>query len=87
VLNKAGKRKKVVALLERRGKVKSSIGVKTNRWYVKTKVRFGDVERLIKINLLGRGEMNFRMLIGRTAIAHDFCVDVTHGYLLKKSAI
>jgi len=28
--------------------------------------------------------MNFRMLIGRTAIEDEFLVDVDHGYLLRK---
>lgn len=84
VLGKNKKRKKVIATPEKKGKVKSSIGVRTHRWYVQTKMVIGDVERVVKINLMGREEMNFRMLVGRTAIEDDFLVDSAHGYLVSK---
>ncbi|MCA9408059.1 MAG: ATP-dependent zinc protease [Candidatus Omnitrophica bacterium] len=83
ILDKDRGRKKIIAKPIHKGKVKSSIGVKTHRWYVETKVRIGDIERKIRINLVGREEMNFRMLIGRTALENDFLVDASHSYVLK----
>lgn len=87
VLGKNKKRKKIIATPVRQGKVKSSIGIRTHRWYVMTKLRLGSIERKIKINLIGRDEMNFRMLIGRTAIEDDFLVDAAHGYILGNGKI
>ncbi|MDR4508100.1 MAG: RimK/LysX family protein [Candidatus Brocadiaceae bacterium] len=84
ILGKNGHRKKIMAFPDKKGKVKSSTGVQTHRWYVQTRLRIGGVERMVKMNLVGREEMNFRMLIGRTAIQNDFLVDVAHQYLLKK---
>ena len=84
ILGRDKKSKRIIALPERKGKVKSSIGARTHRWFIQTKIKIGNVERLIKVNLTDRREMNFRMLIGRTAIDDYFLVDVAHGYLLKK---
>ncbi len=88
VLDKKEKRRKrIVAEVARQGKVKSSIGVRTRRYYVETTLKMGPVVRKVKINIMGREEMTFRMLIGRTAIEDEFLVDVDHGYLLgNKSA-
>jgi len=83
VLGKDKNVKRIVAKVVRRGRVKSSIGMRTHRWFVQTKLKIGSVEKMIKLNLSDRGEMNFRMLIGRTAL-DDFLIDVSHGYLLGK---
>jgi len=84
VLDRKGKRKKVVAHVERKGHVKSSVGTKTSRWFVSTEIQIGEVVKTVKLSLINREYMNFRMLIGRTAIHDDFMVDVAHGYMLKK---
>ena len=84
VLSKNKKRIKITTTPEKQGKVKSSIGIRTHRWYVTTRVRIGKVARKVRINLTGRDEMNFRMLVGRSAIENDFLVDAAHGYLLRK---
>lgn len=82
VLGPGQKRKKITASPESKGKVKSSIGVRTHRWFLQTKIRIGTVEKTVRLNLVNRADMNFRMLIGRTAIEDDFLVDVAHGYML-----
>lgn len=86
VLGPNRSRKRITATPVRKGKVKSSIGVRTHRWYVETRLRIGDVSRDVKISLVGRDEMNFRMLVGRTALDRNFLVDVAHGYMLEKKA-
>jgi hypothetical protein len=78
------RRKKVVAERLKQGHVKSSTGDRTRRWYVKTKIRIGDFQRDIALNLVGREDMNFRMLLGRTALEEAFLVDVDRSFLVSK---
>jgi hypothetical protein len=42
------------------------------------------VEQEIELSLVDRERMIFRMLIGRSALAHRFVVDVGKRYLLSK---
>lgn len=76
------RKKRVVAERLKRGKVKSSTGDRTHRWYVKTSIQIGQFSREIVINLTGREQMNFRMLLGRTAIEEAFLVDADRSFLL-----
>ena len=76
------RRKKVIAERLKRGKVKSSTGDRTHRWYVKTTIKIGQFKREIVINLSGREDMNFRMLLGRTAIEDAFLVDTDRSFLV-----
>ena len=78
------KRKKIITHRLKMGSVKSSIGIKTDRWYVQTQIMIGRFKRAIALNLVSREGMNFRMLLGRKAIDGHFLVDVDHSYLLKK---
>ena len=55
--------------------VKSSNGETLARYFVKTRLRLGDVERMIEISLVNRDSMKVRMLIGRTALGTKFLVD------------
>mgnify|MGYP001346511946 CR=1 FL=1 len=81
ILNKNRHRKRVVAKRIKKVNVKSSIGVKTSRWYVSTKMRIGTTEKEVLINLVRREGMNFRMLVGRRALRGDFSVDVSKSFL------
>lgn len=79
-------RKKVIAKRVKRGRVKSSVGHRTERWYVETEIVMGPLKGKILINLVSRDEMNHRMLIGRKAMEGCFLVDVTKSFLLGKSS-
>ena len=68
----------VVAKIIRRGRVRSSTGAYSTRYFVKTRLRLAGIEREVEISLVDRGDMNFRMLVGRTALAGDFVVDPAH---------
>jgi len=72
----------VEARIARRGQVRPSSGELTVRIFVAVKVRIGPVEREIELSLVDRGRMIFRMLIGRSALAHAFLVDPSRRYLL-----
>jgi hypothetical protein len=78
------KRRYVIANIIRRGNVKSSVGQKTRRWFVRTNFCLGQHQKDIVINLVGRDTMSFRMLIGRKAIEKVFLVDAGHSFLVQK---
>lgn len=80
------KRKRVLAKIVKKGRVKSSSGHPTTRWYVKTKIKIGEVVRPIDINLVDRKTMLHRMLLGRKALEH-LLIDVDKTFLLRKKKI
>lgn len=68
--------------LSRRTKVRSSTGQTNLRLFVKAHVRLGGREQRIEIGLVDRRRMLYRMLLGRSALAGRFLVDVTKRYAL-----
>ncbi|MCA9592195.1 MAG: ATP-dependent zinc protease [Myxococcales bacterium] len=81
---KVDRRVTVEAPIKRRGRVRPSSGVPQARIFVSAKVKIGPVEREIELSLVSREKMIFRMLIGRSALAHHFLVDVSKRYVLSK---
>ena len=75
-------RKNVDARIVRRGKVRSTAGTIESRIFVATTLRLGEVERSVEVGLVDRDQMNFRMLLGRRALAGRFVVDPGRRYLL-----
>lgn len=65
----------VVARPSKWGRVRSSNGHYTHRYFVRTTLRVGPVEREIEISLVSRERMLFRMLLGRKALERVFLVD------------
>lgn len=63
--------------------VKSSTGTATLRPVISTTLKIGNFEKRIEITLINRSIMEFRMLLGRTAL-RQFLVDPRHSYLLTK---
>lgn len=72
------RRVRVVEKIVRRARVRSSTGAYTHRIFVRTHLRLAGVEREVEISLVDRGDMNFRMLVGRTALEGRFVVDPSH---------
>jgi hypothetical protein len=81
---KLDRRVTVRARIKRRGKVRPSSGEAQTRIFVAARVRIGPVEREIELSLVDRGPMIFRMLIGRSALAHAFLVDTGKRYVLTR---
>lgn len=79
------KRKAVTADIARRARVRSSTGEYQERYFVRTRIRVGEVEKEIDLSLVCRANMIFRMLLGRKALEEDFVVDVSHRGLLRGS--
>lgn len=71
----------VTAPITRRARVRSSNGEYEERYFVETILSLGPLRKRIEISLVDRGEMRFRMLLGRTALAGVW-VDVAHANLL-----
>jgi hypothetical protein len=76
----------VEAKVSRRTWVRSSTGAEAPRLFVKAYVSLGGVEQAIEVGLVDRGRMLFRMLLGRSALARRFVVDVTKRYALSGRA-
>lgn len=76
------RRIRVAATISRRGRVRASTGHYATRYFVKTLLRVGPVEREIEVSLVAREDMIFRMLIGRTALSGAFIVDPAHRRVL-----
>jgi ribosomal protein S6--L-glutamate ligase len=55
--------------------VTSSNGERENRYVIRTPVRIGEREWDIEVTLTNRESMNYRMLLGRQAIADGILVD------------
>lgn len=75
----------VEAPILRRGIVRPSSGHSQQRIFVVAPVRIGPIERPIELSLVDRGNMIFRMLIGRSALAPHFVVDVSKRYLVSNA--
>jgi hypothetical protein len=76
----------VVAPISRRARVRSSNGLFESRYFVKTRMKLGRVEKEIEISLVDRGRMIHRMLLGRTALSGDFIVDVSRRHIQDPAA-
>lgn len=81
---KRDRRVRVEARIVRQARVRSSNGEFGYRLFVRTRLRLGDVEEEVELSLVDRGRMIHRMLLGRTAIAGRFLIDVGHRNLLTK---
>ena len=70
------------ARVTRRGRVRSSSGEVRPRVFVSASIRLGPHERQVELGLVDRRQMQFPMLIGRSAIARACLVDVSRTYLI-----
>lgn len=76
------RKKRVVAPLAKKAKVRSSTGEYGERCFVSTTIQVGSVKKEVEISLISRKDMLFRMLIGRKALENDFLVDVSSRYVI-----
>jgi hypothetical protein len=82
VMNRTtGRTRHVVTDVVRVGQVRSSSGLAETRYFVATRLRVGGIIKEIEISLARRHAMQFRMLLGRTALGHDFLIDAGRRYV------
>ena len=67
--------KRVVAEIARKARVRSSNGDYGNRYFVRTGIKIGPIEKKIDLSLVSREKMLFRMLLGRKSLDPEFLVD------------
>jgi hypothetical protein len=70
-----GAKQRLVLPIARRGRVRVSSGALASRVFVAARVQIGPVLRRIEVGLVDRRKMEFRMLLGRSALAGYFVVD------------
>jgi hypothetical protein len=75
-------RVQVETQVARRAPVRASTGQTESRLFVKAHVRLGGREQQIEVGLVDRRHMQYRMLLGRSALEGRFLVDVTKRYAL-----
>lgn len=75
----------VTTRVVRRARVRSSNGHYESRYFVRTWMRLGNVEKEVELSLVDRGKMAHRMLLGRQALQGDFVVDVSKRHLLDRA--
>ncbi len=78
----SGPRLNVEARLVRMSQVRSTNGNVEQRPVVATRMCLGLIERQIEVGLVDRSAMNYRMLLGRSALAGCCVVDPARCYLL-----
>ena len=61
--------------------VRSSNGAREKRPLIETTLSLGGVQKRVRFTLACRTTMRFRVLLGRTALAPEFLVDVSQQYL------
>jgi hypothetical protein len=72
----------VDAPIARRARVRPSSGVSQMRIFVSTLVKIGEHSRVVELSLVDRGNMIFRMLLGRSVLENQFLVDAGTRYRL-----
>lgn len=77
-----GPRIRVHASVHKWAWVRSSTGHYQRRPFTHTRVRLGDIVKEIEISLVSRESMQFRMLLGRSALKPEFVVDVSRRHAL-----
>jgi hypothetical protein len=68
--------------IARRAPVRSSGGQLEPRLFVRAVIRLGGRRQVIEVGLVDRRSMQYRMLLGRSALEHLFLVDVSKRYAL-----
>jgi hypothetical protein len=76
-----GKSRIIEADVVREVQVKKSSFITRTRPEIELEICLGGIRKRIRVNLADRGGMNYRMILGRTALEEDFIVDVSQKHL------
>lgn len=75
---------RVQAPVARRGVVRSSEGLKDERYFIEAVIRMGRVMSPIVLSLNDRSSMLYPVLLGRSFLRERYVVDVSRKFLLNK---
>lgn len=76
---------KVVELVRKVGttqRVSNTAGFVSRRYVIKEKIKMGNIEREVLVNLNDRSKMEYKFLIGRNVLLGRFIVDVARSHVL-----
>ena len=76
---------KVVELVRKVGttqRVSNTAGFVSKRYVIKEKLKMGNIEREVLVNLNDRSKMEYKFLIGRNVLLGRFIVDVARSHVL-----
>jgi hypothetical protein len=77
-----GSRKTIIVPMIRYAIITDSSGRRVRRPVIRTRLVLGSVEKTIEVNVTNRQTMQFRMILGRSALESNFVVDVNREFLL-----
>lgn len=77
-----GKIMEVVRKVDTTQKVSNTSGFVTKRYVIKEKIKMGNIEREVLVNLNDRSKMDYKFLVGRNLLLGRFIVDVARSHVL-----
>ena len=63
-------------------KVSNTAGFISKRYVIKEKIKMGNIEREVSVNLNDRTKMDYKFLVGRNLLLGRFIVDVARSHVL-----
>lgn len=77
-----GKTVEVVRKVDTTQKVSNTSGFVSKRYVIKEKIKIGNIEREVNVNLNDRTKMDYKFLVGRNLLLGRFIVDVARSHVL-----
>lgn len=77
-----GKTVEVVRKVDTTQKVSNTAGFVSKRYVIKEKIKMGNIEREVLVNLNDRSKMDYKFLVGRNLLLGRFIVDVARSHVL-----
>ncbi len=81
-LDSEGKTVEMVRKVDTTQKVSNTSGFVTKRYVIKEKIKMGNIEKEVNINLNDRSNMDYKFLVGRNLLLGRFIVDVARSHVL-----
>lgn len=72
----------VVRKVDTTQRVSNTSGFVSKRYVIKEKIKIGNIEREVLINLNDRSKMEYKFLVGRNLLLGRFIVDVARSHVL-----
>lgn len=77
-----GKTVELVRKVDTTQKVSNTAGFVSKRYVIKEKIKMGNIEKEILVNLNDRTKMEYKFLVGRNLLLGRFIVDVARSHVL-----
>jgi hypothetical protein len=81
-LDNNGKAIELLRKVESFQKISNPGGFSSKRYVIKEKIKMGDFEKMVSVNLNDRSHMDFKLLVGRNVLLGRFVVDVARSHVL-----